>query len=102
EREARALLTQMDRRKLTPHTLTDVDALVAALAQVRDEGFSLVDEELEIGLRSIAVPVRNAAGQVIAAMNVSAQAGRVSRENLMRESLPVLQQAAESVRPALI
>ena len=102
ELDARALLAQMDRRKLTAHTLTDVDALLAALARVRTDGFSLVDEELEIGLRSIAVPVRNAAGQVIAAMNVSAQAGRVSRENLTGDLLPVLQQAAESVRPALI
>jgi IclR family pca regulon transcriptional regulator len=102
ESDVRALLAQMDRRKLTPHTLTEVDALMAALAQVRDGGFSLVDEELEIGLRSIAVPVRNAAGQVIAAMNVSAQAGRVSREDLVGKVLPVLQQAAESVRPALV
>jgi IclR family pca regulon transcriptional regulator len=102
EQDARELLGDMDRRKLTPHTLTDVDALMQALARVRADGFCLVDEELEIGLRSIAVPVRNAAGQVIAAMNVSAQAGRVSRENLTREILPVLQQAAESVRPALI
>jgi IclR family pca regulon transcriptional regulator len=102
EAEARALLAQMDRRQLTPRTLTDVDALMGALAHVRADGFGLVDEELEIGLRSIAVPVRNAAGQVIAAMNVSAQAGRVSRENLLGEILPVLRQAAESVRPALI
>jgi len=102
ESDARALLAQMDRRKLTPHTLMEVDALMAALAHVRTDGFSLVDEELEIGLRSIAVPVRNAAGQVIAAMNVSAQAGRVSREDLVGKVLPVLQQAAESVRPALV
>ena len=102
EREARALLTQMDRRKLTAHTLTDVDALMQAVARVRQDGFCLVDEELEIGLRSIAVPVRNAAGQVIAAMNVSAQAGRVSRDDLAKDILPVLQGAAESVRPALI
>ncbi len=100
--EARALLGGMTREQLTLHTVTEIDALMDIIAQTANAGYALVDEELEIGLRSIAVPVRNAAGQVVAAMNVSAQAGRVSREDLVRDILPVLQQAAESVRPALI
>lgn len=100
--EARALLALIEPRKLTPRTQTDRERLIDVLHQVRADGFCLVDQELEIGLRSIAVPVRNASGQVIAAMNVSAQAGRVSCEDLRREALPVLLQAAESVRPALM
>jgi IclR family pca regulon transcriptional regulator len=99
---ARALLSQIRPQKLTPHTVTDPEKLIAILDEVRAQGFSLVDEELEIGLRSIAVPVRNAAGHVVAAMNVSAQAGRVSREDLIRDILPVLVAAAASVRPALM
>ena len=53
--EARRLITSMKREKLTPHTITDVEALMKMLAQVRAEDYALVDEELEIGLRSIAV-----------------------------------------------
>ena len=72
------------------------------LGQVRKDDYAIVDEELEIGLRSIAVPVRNASGQIIAAMNIGVQAGRVSREGLIKDILPVLKAAAESVAPALI
>ena len=68
---------------------------------VRD-GFAFVDERIEIGLGRICVPRSNGAGKVVAAINVSEQAGSISRENLLRDILPVLQQAAESVRPALI
>lgn len=99
---ARGLIALIKPEKLTPNTVTEPHALLAILAEVRSVGYSLVDEELEIGLRSIAVPIRNASGQVVAAMNVSAQAGRVSREALMTEMLPVLIAAARSVQPALM
>jgi len=102
EAEAHHLLNAMKREKLTPQTITDVDALMKVIAQVRADDYALVDEELEIGLRSIAVPVRNASGQTVAAMNIGVQAGRVSREGLIKDILPVLKAAAESVAPALI
>jgi IclR family pca regulon transcriptional regulator len=98
---AAELIARIRPQKLTPHTVTDPKALLGILDEVRARGYSLVDEELEIGLRSIAVPVRNASGQVVAAMNVSAQAGRISREDLLRDILPVLTAAAASVQPAL-
>ena len=50
----------------------------------------------------VAVPIRSAGGQVLAAMNVSALAGRMSAEELVRTALPVLQAAADSVRPSLV
>lgn len=71
-RLARAKLEQF-----TPHTIVDPDALREILNGVRRQGFALVDQELEVGLRSLAVPVFGAGGKVVAAMNVSAQAGRV-------------------------
>jgi len=71
-RLARAKLQQF-----TPHTIVDPDALREILNGVRRQGFAIVDQELEIGLRSLAVPVFGAGGKVVAAMNVSAQAGRV-------------------------
>jgi IclR family pca regulon transcriptional regulator len=69
---------------------------------VRRKGYALVDQELEIGLRSIAVPIRNAAGQVVAAMNVSAQAARLGRREMESRVLPVLQAAAQEVRVLLV
>jgi len=86
---------------LTPRTQTSVPALLDTLARVREEGYCMVDQELELGLRSIAVPVRNAQGTVVAAMNVSAQAGRISSETLIAEVLPVLRMASEALAPVL-
>ncbi|HEX3159697.1 MAG TPA: IclR family transcriptional regulator C-terminal domain-containing protein [Gemmatimonadaceae bacterium] len=62
----------------TPHTRATQAELRRVLAAVRRRGYALVDQELELGLRSIAVPVRDAAGEVVGAMNVGAPAARVS------------------------
>jgi IclR family pca regulon transcriptional regulator len=75
--------------------------LRAELERVRAQGYALVDQELELGLRSIAVPVRNARGRVLAAMNVGVQAGRVSQEEMLERFLPVLQRAAQGLTPLL-
>ena len=58
---------------------------------------SLVDEELEVGLRSIAVPVRDRAGRVVAALNISTQASRFSPAEMEREILPPLREAARQI-----
>jgi IclR family transcriptional regulator, pca regulon regulatory protein len=79
----------------TKHTVTSRKKLEELLLQVRTEGYALNDQELEIGLRSIAVPVRNVVGAVVAAMNVSTQASRVSRREMIERCLPILQAAAE-------
>ena len=84
---------------LTPRTETDPDALLAMLEQVGREGFCLVDQELELGLRSLAVPVCGADGRVMAAINVSTQVSRVSLGQLHDDMLPVLQEAAGSLHP---
>jgi len=99
--ELRAYLETTPLVPLTPYTLTDPMQLKAELAQVRAQGYALVDQELELGLRSIAVPVKNARGRVLAAMNVGVQAGRVSKEEMLERFLPVLQRAAQSLTPSL-
>src|SRR5205823_4191004 len=86
--ELNAFLSRAELTRYTPHTVTGKADLRAAIAKVRRNGFSLVDQELEIDLRSIAVPVQNAAGHVIAAMNVSAQASRTPKKQLMEVFLP--------------
>lgn len=87
-RERSALLAALPREKLTPRTLTDEPALLAELERIREAGFAVIDQELEIGLRSIAVPLHDAGGNVIAAINVGAQAERVSLETMRETFLP--------------
>jgi IclR family pca regulon transcriptional regulator len=80
--DAERILRASDRRALTPHTTTEVADLVAELSRVREAGYSLVDQELELGLRSLAVPVRDSSGRVVAAINVSTTAAGAPRETL--------------------
>lgn len=81
----------------TPRTLVTKDKLREAIEAVRDAGFSLVDQELEVGLRSIAVPVIDARRRVAAAVNISAQAPRVSVGDLEKRCLPPLRAAASEL-----
>lgn len=79
----------------TRFTVTSRRRIEEILAEARAEGFAVNDQELEIGLRAIAVPVRNVVGAAVAAMNVSAQASRVTRRELLEKGLPLLKAAAE-------
>ena len=100
--EADAEIAKVEFVPHTRHTVTSRARLEEILSAVRTEGFALNDQELEIGLRSIAVPVRNVVGTVVAAMNVSAQASRVSRRDLLERCLPALRAAAEKLSGQLL
>jgi IclR family pca regulon transcriptional regulator len=82
----------------TPKTITDKTEFRAVLEATRAQGYALVNEELEFGLRSIAVPVLQKNGQVTIALNLSAQAGRVSADEMRERFLPSLSAASESLR----
>jgi IclR family transcriptional regulator, pca regulon regulatory protein len=97
EHKARRILHSNERRKLTARTITDLDELMSLLARTRAEGFCTVDQELEIGLRSIAVPLFNKKREVVAAMNVGAQAARVDLEKMVEEFLPVMQTVQDEI-----
>lgn len=81
----------------TDRTVVSVKRLREILEDVRKNGYALVEEELEVGLRSIAVPVRGASGEVVAALNVGAQATRVSSRQMKEEFLPVLLRGAQEM-----
>lgn len=85
----------------TTHTVQNRAALRAELKRVRLQGYALVDQELELGLRSIAVPVKTPDGRVAAAMNSGAQSTSVQVRGLLRDYLPVLLQAADELGHAL-
>jgi IclR family pca regulon transcriptional regulator len=95
-------LSKVDWTQYTKHTVTSRSRLEELLVEVRQEGYAINDQELEIGLRSIAVPVRNVVGTVVAAMNVSSQASRVSRRELVERCLPILRNAADKLSSQLL
>ncbi|WP_371825936.1 IclR family transcriptional regulator domain-containing protein [Nonomuraea turcica] len=81
-------------RPLSRHTITTTAELKAAVRQAAADGYALVDQELEEGVRSLAVPIRDRAGRVVAAVNVATHASRATPDDLVRDVLPALQDAA--------
>jgi len=96
-----AYLQRVPLARQTPHTITEVAMLRRELQRVRTTGYAIVDQELELGLRSIAVPVRQPDGRAAAAINVGAQAARVELETMTRSYLPILRAAAEQIAFAI-
>jgi IclR family pca regulon transcriptional regulator len=84
-------------RKLTDHTVVDERELRALLATVRSQGWAAVDQELEAGVRSIAVPIRDGSHKVVAAINASAHAARVPMRTLEKQFLPRLLDCARQI-----
>jgi IclR family pca regulon transcriptional regulator len=82
---------------LTPATITDLQALHERIREDRRQGFSIVDEELERGLRSIAVPLVERGGQCVGALNLSTHSTRTTRNALRETFLPELKSVAEQV-----
>ncbi len=93
----RAARLDRDLAPLTPHTVTDPRRLSAILDEVARNGFALVDQELEEGLRSLAVPVRDREGRVVAAINVSTHASRHTASQAVAEFLAPLRAAAAHI-----
>ncbi|MEE4496022.1 IclR family transcriptional regulator domain-containing protein [Streptomyces sp. BE230] len=99
ERESRLARTQA--HALTPYTVTRPDELSATLERVRADGHALVDEELEVGLRSVAVPVHDRRGTVVAAVNVAMHSSSRTLEECVTDVLPHLRAAAGRIEADL-
>jgi IclR family pca regulon transcriptional regulator len=85
----------------TPATITDAARLLRELRSIRQLGYAIVDQELEEGLRSMAVPIRDRAGKVIAAINVSVHASRGTVEWMRDTMLHPLRETAEAIQDDL-
>ena len=90
-------LERVEIEPLTPMTVPDPDALRDRIERVRHAGWAAVDQELEEGVRSVAVPIRDATGRIAAAMNVSVHATRMTMQALRREVVPRLLRTAEAI-----
>ncbi len=86
--------------RITDRTVTDPARLREIVARTRADGYALVDQEIDDGSRSIAVPVHDAAGQVVAALNVSMLSGRGTAEAML-DFLPAIRRAAEQIEADL-
>jgi IclR family pca regulon transcriptional regulator len=94
-------LARVDFTPRTAYTVGDVATLREVLARVREDGYAAVDQELEEGLRSLAVPIRDAGGVAIAALNVSVHATRGTMAGLRRDVLPLARRAAQAIQDDL-
>jgi len=94
-------LQQAELQAKTSRTLHTPEALWECLMQVRQQGWCIVDQELEQGLRSLAVPVRDSSGRVLAAMNVSTHAGRATIADLEKRFLPLMLGASRELSQQL-
>ena len=101
EAEARGLIERSDLSPRTAFSLTDPEEILARLAQVRREGYALIDQEVEPGLRSIAVPLYSARGRVVAALNTGVAAVQGSAEELVTLYLPALLKVQAGLRRVL-
>jgi IclR family pca regulon transcriptional regulator len=90
-------LAQVEFKRHTVRTVVNAEKLRQILRLVQRNGYCVVDQELEFGLRSMAVPIRDSAGRVVAALNVGAHAQRVSIQDLQVRFLPHLKSAAQEL-----
>jgi IclR family pca regulon transcriptional regulator len=87
--------------RLTGHTVTDVKALRARIAQTQTDDFAISCEEHELGVSAMSVPLRNAQGKTVAALNVVLSSAEMNAANIQQLFLPLLQGAAQELRALL-
>jgi len=96
-----AMLRDIELTRMTDRTVSDPETFRQVLEQVRDQGWSFVDQELEIGLMSISAPVKTSAGALVGAINVGVPTLRMSPEQMVAEILPKLQSTVRNISNAL-
>jgi len=99
--QVRALLSSTPLPARTPHTLTTPDTILSELGRVKNQGYALIDQEVEMGLRSIAVPLFNARGITVAAVNVGVPATQVGAEELVPLYFEALRGLQSNLRAVL-
>ena len=101
EDQLKEYLAKAKLTKFTPNTVTSKAKLRGLIEETGAQGWSIVDQELEIGLRSISVPIRQRNGAVVAALNVACPSSRVTREDMHTKVLLELQVSSQQITAAL-
>src|SRR5690606_22637624 len=96
--ELETRLKQIEPQAHTPQSLTTREELRKAILHARHQGYCIIDQELDLGLRSVAAPVFAGNGDLLGAVNISTNAARVPMEVLEQDYLPRLQQLAATVQ----
>ena len=102
DRELDRLLQRIEPQRLTSATVVDCAELRRAILRARQDGFSLVDQEAELGFCSISVPLRRLDGRVIASLNIGTHSNRVTLETMRRVFLPKLRALAGDLQSQMI
>lgn len=102
EEQLDAYLRDLRPKRYTAKTITDPNKLHAVILKARKDGFALVNEELEAGLRALSVPVCNRQNRVVAAINVGAHALRIDQKQMLHRCLPVLQESSAAISEILL
>lgn len=95
------VLTAEPLKPLTRRTVTDPVRVKQLIEQVRLDGYAVIDQEVDLGLRSISVPILNIAGVPVAAMNFSVQVERMSVQDMINNLLPKLRETQANLRSVL-
>jgi IclR family pca regulon transcriptional regulator len=101
EETVRAHLESVPMKRLTDRTLANMNAVLKAIRRAAEEGYAISNEELEIGMSAMAVPVKNRSGEIESAISVSVFSGRVSVATLEEKFLPVLRASAARLQRSL-
>jgi IclR family pca regulon transcriptional regulator len=101
ESELPAQLERIELKALTAKTIVSREALAQDIHRVREQGFAIIDEELEAGIRAIAVPIASKDGHVAGSLGVGAIASRVSLEELQSRFLPALREQARVIAQSI-
>ena len=101
DQDIKALLKRIDLAKRTPKTTTKIGDIMDEIGRIRKQGYCISDEETEIGIRSIAVPIYDLDQKIIAGFNASVQASVADNRALVKEFLPLLRTAAVQVQAAM-
>jgi IclR family pca regulon transcriptional regulator len=96
--QARAFIEGCAREPFTPLTKVAVDDIVVAIAAARLDGYAINDQELELGLRSIAVPIVNERGRIVAAMNIGVAVAAMSRDAMIAHLLPAMRRTQAALK----
>jgi len=101
DEELESFLPEQGLEAYTPHSITDRDALIKDLTKVAEQGYAFDIEELDIGVRCVAAPIRDYTRRIVGALSISGPATRFSDERLEKELVPLITRASEELSTRL-